>query len=57
MHLQQVAEGFRLVEADPNAGHDPLPSSIICKLGLMDWHEVTSRYAPEIVLASALRTT
>ena len=38
--LQQVAEGFRLVEADPKAGHDPLPTSVISKLGLMDWREV-----------------
>jgi hypothetical protein len=40
VHLNQIAEGFRLVEADPNAGHDPLPSSVISKLGLMDWREV-----------------
>lgn len=38
--LQQITEGFRLVEADPNAGHDPLPSSVISKLSLMAWREV-----------------
>lgn len=36
----QITEAMRLLDADPEAGQDPIPTSIVSDFGLVQWREV-----------------